>query len=64
VDGDIKIYKDRLQQAGMSFTPAAPADMKAMLDSAQGVWGEWTQKGGPVAKEMVDKIKTAVQAKK
>jgi hypothetical protein len=38
--------------------------MKAMLDSAQGVWGEWTQKGGPVAKEMVDKIKTAVQAKK
>ena len=64
VDGDIKSYKDRLQQAGMSFTPAAPADMKAMLDSAQGVWGEWTQKGGPVAKEMVDKIKTAVQAKK
>jgi TRAP-type C4-dicarboxylate transport system substrate-binding protein len=64
VDGDIKTYKDRLRQAGMSFTPAAPADMKVMLDSAQGVWGEWTQKGGPVAKEMVDKIKAAVQAKK
>jgi hypothetical protein len=27
-----------------------------MLDRAQAVWADWTAKGGPVAKEMVDKI--------
>jgi hypothetical protein len=38
--------------------------MKVMLDAAQGVWGQWTDKGGPVAKEMVGKIQAAVKAKK
>jgi TRAP-type C4-dicarboxylate transport system substrate-binding protein len=64
VDGDIKSYKDRLQKGGMTFTQASDTDMKAMLDAAQGVWGDWTQKGGPVAKEMVDKIQVAVKGRK
>jgi TRAP-type transport system periplasmic protein len=56
VDPDIKDYRVRLEKAGMTFTPASPEDMKVMLDRAQDVWAEWTAKGGPVAKEMVDKI--------
>jgi TRAP-type C4-dicarboxylate transport system substrate-binding protein len=64
VDPDIQSYKDRLQKAGMTFTSASPADMKVMLDAAQSVWADWIQKGGPVAKEMVDKIQVAVKSKK
>jgi TRAP-type C4-dicarboxylate transport system substrate-binding protein len=63
VDPDIKSFRDRLEKAGMTFTQASADDMKVMLDAAQGVWADWTQKGGPVAKEMVDKIKVAVKSK-
>jgi TRAP-type C4-dicarboxylate transport system substrate-binding protein len=63
VDPDIKTFRDRLEQGGMTFTQASSQDLKVMLDAAQTVWGDWTQKGGPVAKEMVDKIKVAVKDK-
>ena len=62
-DPDNTSFRDRLEKAGMTFTQASPDDMKIMLDAAQGVWADWTQKGGPVAKEMVDKIKVAVKSK-
>jgi TRAP-type C4-dicarboxylate transport system substrate-binding protein len=63
VDPDIKTFRERLEKGGMAFTQATPQDMKVMLDAAQGVWAEWTQKGGPVAKEMVDKIRVATKGK-
>jgi TRAP-type C4-dicarboxylate transport system substrate-binding protein len=63
VDPDIKSFRERLEKGGMTFTQASPQDMKVMLDAAQGVWADWTQKGGPVAKEMVDKIKVATKGK-
>ena len=63
VDPDIKDYRGRLEKAGMSFAQASPEDMKVMLDRAQTVWAEWTAKGGPVAKEMVDKIAAMTKKK-
>ena len=39
----------------------SPADTNAMLEKARGVWSEWQDKGGPVAKEMVAKIQTMVK---
>jgi TRAP-type C4-dicarboxylate transport system substrate-binding protein len=63
VDKDIKDFRDRLKKAGMTFVTPSTEDMKVMRDKAQGVWAAWTKKGGPVAQEMVDKIKVAVQGK-
>lgn len=63
VDHDIKDYRARLEKGGMTFHPASPEDMKVMIDRAQAVWAEWTQKGGPLAKEMVDKIQAMVKGK-
>lgn len=64
VDSDSKDYRSRLLKAGMTFTKASDADMKIMLDKAQTlVWADWIQKGGPVAKEMMDKVQAMVKAK-
>ncbi|MBI2217109.1 MAG: TRAP transporter substrate-binding protein DctP [Candidatus Rokubacteria bacterium] len=61
VDQDIRTYRKRLEDAGMKFTDASPEDMQVMLDKARGVWGQWQEKGGPVAKEMVGKIQAIVK---
>jgi TRAP-type C4-dicarboxylate transport system substrate-binding protein len=61
VDVDIKSFRKKLEQAGMEFTQASPGDMKIMLDKARGVWDQWQDKGGPVAKEMVAKIQAIVK---
>ncbi|MDP2625825.1 MAG: TRAP transporter substrate-binding protein DctP [Candidatus Rokubacteria bacterium] len=61
VDVDIKSFRKKLEQAGMEFTQASPGDMKIMLDKARGVWDQWQDKGGPVAKEMVGKIQAIVK---
>ncbi len=63
VDTDIKEYRIRLKKAGMTFSRASSEDMKAMLDEAQGVWRDWIQKGGPVAREMVEKIQATVKGR-
>lgn len=60
VDGDIREFKKRLMDKGMTFAQASPEDMKAMLDAAPGVWDTWLQKAGPDAKELVAKIKVTV----
>ncbi len=60
VDGDIREFKKRLQEKGMTFTQASPEDMKAMLDAAPKVWDIWLQKAGPEAKDLVVKIKAMV----
>jgi TRAP-type C4-dicarboxylate transport system substrate-binding protein len=60
VDGDIREFKKRLQDKGMSFTQASPEDMKAMLDVAPRVWDTWLQKAGPEAKDLVERIKATV----
>lgn len=60
VDGDIREFKRRLLEKGMTFTQASPEDMKAMLDVAPKVWDTWLQKAGPEAKDLVEKIKATV----
>lgn len=60
VDGDIREFKKRLQDKGMTFAQASPEDMKAMLDVAPKVWETWLQKAGPEARELVEKIKAIV----
>lgn len=61
VDHDIKVYKEKLEAAGMKFSQASPEDLKVMLDRAHKVWAQWEAGGGPVAKEMVDKIQAMVK---
>jgi TRAP-type C4-dicarboxylate transport system substrate-binding protein len=60
VDGDIREFKKRLMDKGMTFAQASPEDMKAMLEAAPGVWDIWLQKAGPEAKALVEKIKATV----
>jgi TRAP-type C4-dicarboxylate transport system substrate-binding protein len=60
VDGDIREFRKRLMDKGMTFAQASPEDMKAMLDAAPGVWETWLQKAGPEARELVEKIKAIV----
>jgi TRAP-type C4-dicarboxylate transport system substrate-binding protein len=60
VDGDIREFKKRLQEKGMSFVQASPEDLKTMLDVAPRVWESWLQKAGPEARELVEKIKATV----
>ena len=61
VDADIKSFREKLEKAGMEFGNPSAADNAAMLEKARGVWDEWQEKGGPVAKEMVSKIQTLVK---
>ncbi|MBI1737217.1 MAG: TRAP transporter substrate-binding protein DctP [Candidatus Rokubacteria bacterium] len=61
VDADIKSFREKLEKAGMEFGNPSPADTNAMLEKARGVWNEWQEKGGPIAKEMVSKIQTHVK---
>jgi TRAP-type transport system periplasmic protein len=60
VDPDIREFKKRLQDKGMTFTQASPEDLKFMLDVAPRVWDIWLQKAGPEAKQLVEQIKAAV----
>jgi TRAP-type C4-dicarboxylate transport system substrate-binding protein len=60
VDGDIREFKKRLLDKGMTFAEASPEDMQAMLDAAPGVWETWLQKAGPEARDLVDKVKAIV----
>lgn len=60
VDPDIREFRKRLQDKGMTFTQASPEDMKAMLDAAPRVWDAWLGKAGPDARELVDRIKATV----
>lgn len=60
VDPDIREFKKRLQDTGMSFTQASPEDMKFMLGVAPKVWDIWLQRGGPEAKQLVEQIKATV----
>lgn len=61
VDQDITTYRKKLEDSGMEFSKASPEDMTIMLEKARGVWEQWQEKGGPVAKEMVAKIQALVK---
>ncbi|MBI2552929.1 MAG: hypothetical protein HYV92_00510 [Candidatus Rokubacteria bacterium] len=60
VDGDIREFRKRLMDKGMTFSQASPEDLKVMLDVAPKVWETWLQKAGPEAKDLVEKIKATV----
>lgn len=60
VDPDLREFRKRLADTGMTFTQASPEDMKTMLDVAPKVWDTWLAKAGPEAKGLVDQIKAIV----
>lgn len=60
VDPDIREFRQRLIEKGMTFTQASPEDIEVMLKVAPGVWDIWLGKAGPEAKELVEQIKTIV----
>ncbi|MFQ5829848.1 MAG: TRAP transporter substrate-binding protein [Candidatus Methylomirabilia bacterium] len=60
VDPDIREFRKRLVDKGMTFAQASPEDMETMLKVAPKVWDIWLQKAGPDAKQLVERIKAIV----